>query len=67
MKPKTPKLLPLPAMARQLNVKPRDLRTAVAAGDVPTIRVGDSLLFNPDAVEQALLDQARESKRDNDD
>jgi len=59
MKPTREKLLALPAMARHLNVKPRDLRAAVETGDIPAIRVGESLLFSAREVEASLLERAR--------
>lgn len=58
METKTAKLLALPVMARRLNIKPRDLRTAAERGEVPSLKVGDSLLFVPDEVESALLRRA---------
>ena len=60
METKHPNLLPLSAMARRLNVRPRDLRAEVEAGALPAIRVGEAYLFDPAAVEAALLARARD-------
>jgi len=46
-------------MAAHLGVAPKNLRLAALAGIVPSIAVGDGLLFVPEAVEQALLKCSR--------
>ena len=55
-------LLSLQAMARRLNVRPQDLKREALAGMLPSIRVGDSLLFDPAKVERAIMDRASESE-----
>ena len=56
-----PKLLPLAAMARRLRVRPDWLRAEADAGNIPALKAGDRYLFDPEAVERALLKRARES------
>ncbi len=55
-------LLSLQAMARRLNVRPQDLKREALAGMLPSIRVGDSLLFDPAKVERAIMERASESE-----
>jgi len=53
------RLLPLGAMASELGIQAKDLRQAALAGTIPCVRVGErGLMFDSDAVERALLDQA---------
>lgn len=55
-----PRLLPLGVMSARLGITSRNLRLAAVAGDIPSITVGkDGLLFDPEAVEQALLSRSR--------
>lgn len=55
-----PRLLPLGVMSARLGIAPRNLRQAALVGDVPSIPVGkDGLLFDPEAVESALLALSR--------
>jgi len=60
------RLLNLSLMARRLGVRPRDLRAAVDSGEIPTIRVGESLLFDPIVVEQALAQRSQVGEGVND-
>jgi len=60
----TPKLMPLAAMAHYLGIRPKALRAEADAGRVPCVRAGDAYLFNPPAVEAALLDRARGGEGD---
>lgn len=58
-----PRLLPLGVMSARLGIAARNIRLAAAAGDIPSISVGkDGLLFDPDAVEAALLKCSRCAK-----
>jgi hypothetical protein len=54
-----PKLLPLGPVARRLRVPSRWLREEAEAGRVPCLRANRTLLFDPRAVEAALLERAR--------
>lgn len=61
--PTGPRLLPLGAMSARLGIAPKNLRLAAIAGTVPSIAVGkDGLLFEPEAVEAALLKRARRAQ-----
>lgn len=53
------KLLPVGPMARVLRVPVRWLKDEAEAGRVPCLKAGNVYLFDPDAVEQALVDRAR--------
>ena len=53
-------LMPLAPMARFLGVKPVWLRGEAEAGRVPNVPAGDTFLFNPPAVERALVERAAE-------
>jgi hypothetical protein len=58
MKPKA-NLIPLGMMARILCVPAKWLRAEAEAERLPHLKAGSRLLFNPDAVEAALLKRAR--------
>jgi hypothetical protein len=53
-----PPLLPVGPMARLLRVPVAWLRSEAEAGRVPCLRAGTVFLFNPCAVEQALVARA---------
>ena len=57
-----PTLLPIGPTARRLHVTVRWLRGEAAANRVPHLKAEDRLLFDPDAVERALVERARERK-----
>jgi hypothetical protein len=57
-----PKLIPLRAMARRLGVPATWLRAEVDAGRVPALVAGRAYVCDPEAVERALLDRARQTK-----
>ena len=60
--------LPLRRAATRLGVPAAWLRTEALAGRVPYLRAGRQLLFNPPAVETALLERAiQETKGSADD
>jgi len=52
-------LLPIAAMARRLGVPVAELRKAAESGDVPSVRLGDALVFNSCAVKESLLARAK--------
>ena len=51
-------LLPLNLMARRLGVPVNWLRAEAEADRVPHLKAGPRLLFNPEAVEQVLVERA---------
>ncbi|MCG3127422.1 MAG: hypothetical protein CHACPFDD_02282 [Phycisphaerae bacterium] len=55
--------LPLHRAASRLGVPATWLRTEALAGRVPHLRVGRRLLFNPAAVEEALLHRASQKAK----
>lgn len=55
-------LLPLGPMARFLGVKSAWLRGEAEAGRLPSVRAGDTFLFNPAAVERVLIERASATK-----
>jgi hypothetical protein len=54
------KLLPLNIVARRLRVPVRWLRAEAEAGRIPSLQAGTAILCDPEAVETALLERARE-------
>ena len=52
------KLLTLGAMARRLGVETKWLRREAEVGILPHVKAGKTLLFNPDVVEQILVERA---------
>jgi len=61
------RLLPLNVVARRLRVPVRWLRSEAESGRVPSLRAGNQFLCDPEAVEVALLERARqrgEGRRD---
>jgi len=56
-----PKLLPPGPMARYLRVPVKWLREEAEAGRVPHLKAGKAYLFDPDTVEAALIERARQS------
>jgi len=56
----TSDLLPLNLVARRLRVPVKWLREEAEAGRVPALRAGNVLLCNPTAVEEVLLERARQ-------
>jgi hypothetical protein len=54
-----PALLPLTHLARYLSAPAAWLREEAEAGRIPHLKAGKTLLFDPDAVEQVLLERAR--------
>ena len=59
-----PKLLTLPLMARRLRVTVRWLRREAEAGRVPSVPADRTILFNAEAVEQALIERAAEERQE---
>jgi len=57
-------LLPIGPMARFLRVPSKWLRGEAENGRVPCLRAGKSFLFNPEAVEAALVERARQPFRE---
>ena len=57
----TRSLLPLNVVARRLRVPLRWLRAEAEAGRVPSLRADNQFLCDPEAVEAALLERARQS------
>ncbi len=55
---KIPKLLPLYAVARRLHVPQNWLRAEAEAGNIPHLKAGRAILFNPDIVEKLLIERA---------
>lgn len=55
-----PKLFPAPLMARHLGVPLRWLKSEAGAGRIPHVKAEKVLLFDPDTVEQVLLERARQ-------
>jgi hypothetical protein len=55
-----PILLTANQMARHLRVPLRWLRAEAEAGRVPHLKAGKVFLFDPDTVEQVLLERARQ-------
>lgn len=53
-------LLPLNIVARRLRVPVRWLQAEADAGRVPCLRAGNVFICDPDAVESALLERARQ-------
>ena len=60
MNESVPSLLPLNIVARRLRVPVRWLRGEAEAGRVPSLRADKVILCDPDAVEAALLERARQ-------
>lgn len=56
-----PKLLPIGPTARRLHVTVKWLRSEAEAGRVPHLQADDRFLFDPNALEQALLKRAGRS------
>lgn len=54
-----PRPLNLGAMSRRLRVPAKWLRAEADAGRIPHLRAGRVLLFDPDTVEQIILDRLR--------
>jgi len=54
------KLLPLVVMARNLHVPQRWLRAEAEAGRLPHLKAGATILFDPETVEEILLERAKE-------
>lgn len=54
--------VPLRRAAVRLGVPAAWLREEAKAGRLPHLRVGRRLLFNPEVLELALIERARESK-----
>ncbi len=55
-----PRLLTLGPMARRLRVPVAWLRAEAEAGRVPCLQAGKAMLFAPEAVEQVLVERARQ-------
>jgi hypothetical protein len=64
--PPPPKLLPVVPTARRLRVPAEWLRQEALAGRIPHLKAGKSLLFDPEFVEQLLLERARKEGGPND-
>ena len=57
------KLLTTGAMARRLHVRVRWLRAEALAGRIPHVRAEDQYLFDPDVVEEVLVERAQRDPR----
>ena len=57
----TDRLLTLPRMARRLGVTQTWLRAEARGGRVPCLPAGSQVLFEPEAVENALAERAAKS------
>jgi hypothetical protein len=55
---KTESLLPLRLAAQRIGVKVESLRAAAERGDVPSVRVGDDLLFPAERIVRILAERA---------
>jgi hypothetical protein len=51
-------LLPLGAMARVVHVPPKWLREQAAAGEIPSLDAGGTILFHRRTVEKILMSRA---------
>lgn len=60
--PPHPTVLALPLMARRLRIPMQALRAAAEAGDIPCVRVGGALMFEPAAVEKVIAERATGAK-----
>ncbi len=58
-----PKLLTVGPMARRLRVPVQWLREQAEAGNIPHLKAGRALLFDPETVERVLLQLARSSEK----
>ena len=52
--------IPLQRLAQRLGLPAAWLRAEAEAGRIPSLRAGRRLLFNPEAVEDALIERASE-------
>jgi hypothetical protein len=59
MKTLSTPLLPLRAAARRIGVKPESLRQAAERGELPSLRVGEDLLFDVPTVERVLRERLK--------
>ena len=57
-----PKLLPIGPTARLFRVPVAWLRKEAEAGRVPHLKADKAFLFDPEAVEQVLLERARKTE-----
>jgi hypothetical protein len=57
-------LLPLNAMARRARVPTTWLRDEANAGKIAHLKAGSRILFDPQTVEQTLLERARQSAKE---
>jgi hypothetical protein len=57
------RILPLTVMARRLGVRRKNLKAEAESGRLPCIRIGEDLLFDPEAVERTLATRAQEVSR----
>ena len=53
--------IPLQRLAQRLGLPAAWLKAEAEAGGIPSLRAGRRLLFNPEAVEHALIERANES------
>jgi hypothetical protein len=58
------RLLPVGPMARLLRVQVKWLRQEAEAGRVPCLKAGNTLLFDPIAVERVLLERAQATRQE---
>ncbi len=58
-----PKLMHLSMMARRLRVPHKWLRAEAEEGRLPHLAAGNQILFDPEAVEAALVERARQDPR----
>ena len=60
------KLLPIGPMARRLRVPIKWLRAEAKAGRLPHVEAGTAILFDPNTVEQILIERAQRGGHDAD-
>lgn len=64
MEPET--FIPLHRLAQRLGLPAAWLKTEAEQGRIPSLRAGRRLMFNPEAVEQALLERAGNASKGGD-
>ena len=57
------RLLTTGAMARRLRVRAAWLRAEAEAGRIPHVRAEDQYLFDPESVEQVLVERAQQNPK----
>jgi hypothetical protein len=59
----TKSLLPLRLAARRIGIKPDTLRAAAERGEIPSLKIGDELLFDVESVERELFERAERERQ----